>query len=194
MSHKIASKSKGCGEIGTEDRGSDEVPIPAPGIGTRISDLSKRLGSRSQAAEVIGISVPQLQRYIREENSAPFEVAARLCLAANRSMEWLATGKDPPTFSETAQPRQSHEVSLDEDTLAGAIEAVDAVLEALDSDLSPAARARVAAVVYRRQAQASGQISAAEMVTFTLRSIQEAVADESREQGARTWRRDPDST
>lgn len=77
-------------------------------------------------------------------------------------------------------------MSLDPETLAGAIEAVDAALEALNSDLSAAARARVAVAVYKRQLEASRQLTAAELVAITLRSIQEAVVDESAEQGERS--------
>lgn len=40
----------------------------------------------------MGISADSLQRYIRGENMPPFDVTARLCLAANVRMEWLATG------------------------------------------------------------------------------------------------------
>jgi len=75
-------------------RHSQSVQIPAPGIGSRISDLSKKIGRREDAAKMIGISTPQLQRYIREESSAPFDVMARLCSIAGASMEWLVTGQD----------------------------------------------------------------------------------------------------
>jgi len=92
--------STSCGEIGTGEAGSDSVPIRAPGIGTRISDLSEVIGGRPFAAHVMRVSPATLQRYVSEKNMPPFDVAARLCRAAKARMEWLATGEgemyEPP--------------------------------------------------------------------------------------------------
>lgn len=95
MTDKVGEKSVGYAGIGTGRPRSLSVPIPAPGIGTRISELSKVLGNQAEASNVIGVSVPQLRRYIKGDNLPSFDVMARLCLAAGRSMEWLATGVDP---------------------------------------------------------------------------------------------------
>jgi len=80
---------------------SQSVQIPALGIGDRISILSKKIGTREKASKMIGISTPQLQRYIREESSAPFDVMARLCAIAGASMEWLVTGQEQALPSAT---------------------------------------------------------------------------------------------
>lgn len=101
------------------------VPIPAKGIGTRISSACDRLGTRKSAATVSGVSVDSLARYIKEDAMPPFDVAARLCLGAGVSMEWLATGIEP---AETAGPSTSQPVSLQNLTLA--LQLVDEVLSA----------------------------------------------------------------
>jgi len=55
--------------------------------------MSDVIGTRISAAAAAGISPAALQRYIREENTPPFDVAVRLCQAANARLEWLATGE-----------------------------------------------------------------------------------------------------
>lgn len=54
----------------------------------------------------MGVSIPQLQRYISEKSAAPFEVVARLCLRAGRSMEWLATGMEQTEDPRPVDPSQ----------------------------------------------------------------------------------------
>ena len=63
----------------------------------------------------MGVSVDALARYIRGENVPPFDVAARLCMAAGRSMEWLATGVEPE--KPAGKPR-SHGLRMENVTLA----------------------------------------------------------------------------
>jgi len=91
---------------------SSGIQLPAPGIGARISELSKRIGKRDEASKMIGVSTPQLQRYIREESSAPFDVMARLCAIAGASMEWLVTGHEQ-AFQPVTQT-QPHDLSDDQ--------------------------------------------------------------------------------
>lgn len=100
--------STSCGGIGTGEAGSDSVPIRAPGIGTRISDLAEVIGGRPFAAHVMRVSPATLQRYVSEKNMPPFDVAARLCRAAKARMEWLATGEgdmyEPPQMVREPTP------------------------------------------------------------------------------------------
>lgn len=42
----------------------------------------------------MGVSTDSLQRYIREEVQPPFAAIARLCLATDMSLRWMATGID----------------------------------------------------------------------------------------------------
>lgn len=68
------------------------VPIRLAGIGKRIATLADAVGTRRTAASCMGVSADSLQRYIREENMPPFDVAVRLCVAADARLDWLATG------------------------------------------------------------------------------------------------------
>src|SRR5438477_10479912 len=92
---KIGEKSPPYERKGTGRSGSDLVPIPAAGIGTRISEAARQLGVRKNAAEAIGISNAALQRYVSEENTPPVDVVARLCAMAGVRLEWLVYARDP---------------------------------------------------------------------------------------------------
>jgi transcriptional regulator with XRE-family HTH domain len=72
------------------DRDSDKKL--APGWGERIAEAASCLGTRKNAAEIMGVSADSLARYIREENTPPFSNVAALCLSTGASLEWLATG------------------------------------------------------------------------------------------------------
>lgn len=50
------------------------------------------LGSRKKAAEVAQVSTDQLARYINNTSQPGLAPMARLCTAANVSLDWLATG------------------------------------------------------------------------------------------------------
>jgi len=115
---KIDVKPKTSGPISgiaPDESHSSSVQIPASGIGARISFLSKKIGTREKASKMIGVSTPQLQRYIREESSAPFDVMARLCAIAGASMEWLVTGEGQ-SCQQTAQ-NQSHDSGADQSSI-----------------------------------------------------------------------------
>ena len=112
-------------------------PILTVGIGRRISAVADALGTRRNAANVAGVSVDSLQRYIRDDNMPPFDVAARLCMTAGVRMDWLATEQGPMLASEAAPFMSSQGVRLDEGTLAQAIGLVQGLLSGR-GELSPA--------------------------------------------------------
>jgi hypothetical protein len=85
------TKSYGKSEIVAAPTGA--VPIRLDGIGKRIATLADSVGTRKSAAVVMGVSADSLQRYMREENMPPFDVAVRLCRATEARLEWLATGE-----------------------------------------------------------------------------------------------------
>ncbi|WP_291775206.1 helix-turn-helix transcriptional regulator [Luteibacter sp.] len=85
------TKSYGKSEAASAPEG--DVPIRLMGIGTRIATLADAVGTRKTAAACMGVSADSLQRYIREENMPPFDVAVRLCVAAKARLDWLATGE-----------------------------------------------------------------------------------------------------
>ncbi|MGH8039192.1 MAG: hypothetical protein ACRES5_05590 [Pseudomonas sp.] len=153
--------------IGTGEGASSAVPIPAPGIGTRISDLSKRIGTREFVSNVIGVSAPQLQRYIREQNAAPFEAMARLCLAAGASMEWLATGIEVKDDGACRNP-PSQSQDLNQDRLILALQAVDDALATRDAYLPVAKHAEAVMLVY--ELLGSG-LPEAEVIPFARRAV-----------------------
>lgn len=59
----------------------------------RLRVVMDRLGTRRQAAEIGGISLDAVIRYLRGENQPGFIVISRLAEAAGTSMHWLATGQ-----------------------------------------------------------------------------------------------------
>lgn len=75
---------------------------------------------------MIGMSVPQLRRYIAGSSEAPFVPMAKLCLAGGIPMEWLATGVTP--VAPSGAPSESQVVSRENLTLA--LQLVDEVLSA----------------------------------------------------------------
>jgi len=88
----MKSKRRTESELGRHRR--NEVPIFAPGIGTRINAAAKMIGSRAQAAAAAGVSEDMLYRYIREESQPSFSSIVGLGRAACLSLEWFATGVD----------------------------------------------------------------------------------------------------
>lgn len=128
--------------IGTEGTSSDSVPIPAAGIGTRYREAADAIGSREKAARMSGVSPDMLQKYFREASSPSFDVAARLCFAAGKTLHWLATGADQSVTS------QSQDMRLDLVTLRDAVEVVDAALELADREITLADRAELYGLVY----------------------------------------------
>lgn len=112
MVRKLTEKSGSYAAIGTGGGPSEPRSDLAPGIGTRISAAADTLKSRKRAAEVMEVSTDSLQRYIREEVQAPFAAVARLALATNYSLEWLATGLEafraPPDDAASQELSEAH--------------------------------------------------------------------------------------
>jgi phage repressor protein C with HTH and peptisase S24 domain len=73
---------------------ANSVPNPDNGIGTRIAEVAEKLGSRKKAAEAAGVSVSTLNRWITGESVPVFAGVARLCLAAEISLDWVAFGRN----------------------------------------------------------------------------------------------------
>ncbi|WP_411832282.1 helix-turn-helix domain-containing protein [Pseudoxanthomonas mexicana] len=127
--------------IGTSDGRYDLVPIPARGIGTRISAALDKLGTRKTAASSLGVSVDSLARYVREDNMPPFDVVARLCLSTGFSMEWLATGIEPPK----AAPQMASQAVRPE-VVSLAVQLAEEALEG--GRLEPADYGQLVALIY----------------------------------------------
>lgn len=59
----------------------------------RLRVILDQIGTRREAAEIAGVSLDAVIRYLRGENQPSFAAISRLCEAANVSMHWLATGQ-----------------------------------------------------------------------------------------------------
>ena len=72
-----------------------QLPSSETELGSRLLAVIDQIGSRQKASEIAGRSTDQLAKYVKGAAEPPFLALARLCMAAGRSMEWLATGVDP---------------------------------------------------------------------------------------------------
>ena len=73
--------------------GDDEVgPGSATGLGERIKKAAEKLGGRNKAAEAMGVSVSQYNRYARGDQQPSLGSAMGLADEAEVSLNWLARG------------------------------------------------------------------------------------------------------
>jgi len=119
------------------------VHIPAEGIEKRISAALDALGTRKNAASMVGVSADSLARYMRGDNTPPFDVMARLCAAANLSLDWLATGED--SYS-PAQPDRPGSLNPAHMTLA--IQAIEDAVTIHKARLPAAPKAEAVSLIY----------------------------------------------
>jgi transcriptional regulator with XRE-family HTH domain len=130
--------------IGTGDAVPIPVPIHAEGIGTRIGEAADAIGTRKSAAAAMGVSPDALQRYIRGENMPPLDAAARLCLAAGKSLDWLVSGASQLGTI----PAATRAPAINLELLNGAVGLLDDLLEAFGDGISSAVYARHLAEIY----------------------------------------------
>ncbi len=102
----------------------------------------------------MGVSADSLQRYIREENMPPLDVAVRLCAAAGVRLDWLALGTGPMRVDdpESRATLESQPVGLDADRLDRAVRIVDLTLDLLGVRIGSEMYARVLVLLYGRLA------------------------------------------
>jgi hypothetical protein len=140
----IIEKTEGYGGKETDARVGTAVSFLKGCIGKRISAACDLIGTRTSAAQAIGISVDSLQRYIREERFPSLEVAAALSTISGVRLEWLAFGTEPMKASEAVPQSHSQTVRLDALTIA-----LGLVDEALDGKFLPREkRAELTGLVY----------------------------------------------
>jgi len=142
----------------------DSPEIPSKGLESRISAAIDSLGTRKNAANLLGVSVDSLSRYMRGDNTPPFDVMARLCAAANLSLDWLATGQEEN--HEAVPPRQSGQLNPEHMTLA--IQAVEDVLVARKTMLQAAPKAEAISLIYELLA---GGLSETDASTVAKRAV-----------------------
>jgi len=116
--------------------------VPSKGMRARISFALEALGTRKNAANLLGVSADSLARYIRGENMPPFDVMARLGAAADVSLDWLATGKGSHPQAPLKQSR------LNPKHMTRAIQAVESALTAHKATLQAASKAEAISLIY----------------------------------------------
>jgi phage repressor protein C with HTH and peptisase S24 domain len=82
----------------------DPFPNQSGGIGKRIGLIADLFQSRTEAAAAAGVSVLSLRRYIANEQNPPFVALAKLALAKQVSLAWLATGDGAMVDGQAAVP------------------------------------------------------------------------------------------
>ena len=105
----------------THDKSKSPVIGSTSDLGKRIGLIADHLGSRKYAAEVAGISVDQLARYINGESQPSLAPIALMAAGANVSLEWLATGEGPMRPNarhEGEHPDSIHVGDMDDDAIA----------------------------------------------------------------------------
>lgn len=127
------------------------LPTSDGELGTRLSAVIDRVGSRQKASSIAGRSTDQLWKYVRGTAEPPFVALARLCLATGTSMEWLATGlesekplQDKASGQKEAAPSASQPMRSEDLTLA-----IQLAEEALDGKrLEPADYAQLVMLIH----------------------------------------------
>ena len=119
---------------------SDKAGTPLPSseqeLGSRLLAVIEMAGTRQKAAEIAGRSTDQLGKYVKGAAEPPFLPVARLCMAAGRSMEWLATGVEPANPLQDKASAPSQALTLDNVKLA--VQLLREALDDADADLTPA--------------------------------------------------------
>lgn len=183
MTAKSVEKTKQSGAIGTDKKAGTGVPDARIEIGTRISDVCGRLGRREDASDVMGVSLAALQRYIRGENMPPFEAVARLCKAANVSMEWVATGDGSMAENpwKGAPDHVSQSARLDRETLRQAADVLEKALEVANASTDSAGRAELLVAIYELLEQGAAREAAERVVATMLRAASRAAGVPSKQ-------------
>lgn len=73
------------------------VPSFRVELGTRLREVEKRFKNRAEAARAAGVAKSTLQNWIEGKADPSFQGLAALAKAADISMDWLATGRQPDT-------------------------------------------------------------------------------------------------
>jgi len=99
------------------------------------------IGTQAQAADIAGVRLTTLARWMTGENDPNFGALARLATAAGVSLDWLATGRQPD--APPVDPPQA----VDERLLARVAESVATVYREERARLGPGDLARMSARV-----------------------------------------------
>ncbi|MCO6440529.1 MAG: helix-turn-helix transcriptional regulator [Nitrococcus mobilis] len=131
---------------------SPPVPINLDEVGTRILAAAEKVGTRKFAAQIAGVSVDQLARYLTGDTPPRLEPIARLAVAANVSMDWICFGK------EHAPDQVGERIDPDLDLLEGLVATVRQALMDTRTQLPPHAEAKVIRLAYQLGLERQGQL------------------------------------
>lgn len=132
-------------------KASSEIhPSSLTELGCRISAVIDALKNRTKAAKVAERSTDMLAKYEKGTSEPPFMPLARMCLAADIRMEWLATG-DGEMRGSTPQPasgKDSQPGRPDADLLRAAAEVMERALDQAHANADAAGRAELLVAIY----------------------------------------------
>jgi phage repressor protein C with HTH and peptisase S24 domain len=74
----------------------------------RFKEVVDAAGTRQKASELTGNSTQQISKWIAGRARIPFRQAAILARAANRSLDWLASGEGSPFLGASTLPQLEH--------------------------------------------------------------------------------------
>jgi len=120
-----------------------EVPVPASGIGTRISEISRRAGGKKKLAAKAHVSESHLYRYISGESEPTASRLVALARAADVSIAWLATGE-----GEAFPAAQTATAAVDLDRLEEVVAKTRAKFKERGINLTPQSEAKVIRMIY----------------------------------------------
>lgn len=148
-------KEKSASYIKSEPHGENRnaVPILTPGIGTRISAASERIGTRKKAAAAARVSTDSLQRYIREDVEPTFSAIAGLARASGVNFEWLAFAEGPMLKGDSVQI-----APLDHELMRIVIEELEKSLIDVNGYLEPEKKAELIVLLYEEAREQEGKV------------------------------------
>jgi hypothetical protein len=166
--------------LNTQSYGHADVQVREEDLERRISALVALFDSRAEASRVAQLSTDQLLRYERG-GSPSFVPLARLCLAKDVSLKWLATGEgqmvagvaDMPASQGFAKPSQDPRPSsapMDPGLLTSAVRVTEAVLRerGIRDRVNADQFAELVRIMYNDMAQGRAEDAASEALARIL--------------------------
>lgn len=150
-----------------------------PELGTRIGRVAEKVGGQARTAEMMGVSLSQLKRYIAGTNQATFDAVAKLSQNAGVCLDWLAFGDEPMLVSERcrgqAQPAPSATSSgqpiLDELLMTVVISTTENWLERQKLDVKPDEKAKLFLAIYRLMLRKRAEVADKEGLSSRVKEI-----------------------
>ncbi len=88
-----------------KNRTGNSVPSFTPEIGKRINRVVSEIGTQIEAAKIAGVRSETIAGWKKGDQKPSLYSIIALCQAANISIDWLATGKEPMRLITAREPR-----------------------------------------------------------------------------------------